>query len=803
VGLAVGLLAGTLSYLRPPFLERGEYWTHDLRARRAADPAEAAKDILLIDVDEQDIRDVERNFDLSFPWPRVLYGYMTSYVASGNPKAIVFDWFFQGRGALGINDAGEFATAMKQSGRAVIGVYLAGTPRAPRPPVGPWGGDVAAFPDPAAARDAALAIMAFDRTPFVAGNRLLLGGEESPATFAESWEKLAGLDELAAIFPREGDGPAPPPAARRLTAEELAGELTDEKIVARVGGLDLPVPPGMDIPDQITLDPPLPILAVAAARLGNVVQRPDADGVLRRHAPLVRHAGKLYPSLSLAAWMVQHPAVTPRLEPGALVLGDARLPLDDGGRFVVKYHGGSRVYPHVSAYKVLRSYQQVQEGQAPEIPPETFAGKYVVVSATASALVDVRVSPVAQVHLGAAINATALDNLAAGVVVRRASRLVEALAAFALALFMSLMVVLVWSAIRSTPAALVAVSGATLLALGGYALLADSLYRAQHLWLAAATPVGGAALATFASLLVSSALERNDRRFVEKALGRYTSKALMNELMEHPEALALGGARREISVYFSDIAGFTTISEKLSAEDLVDLLNEYLTVMTDIVDEHDGYVDKYIGDAVMAFWGGLLPDREHARKAVRAAIAMRNECVRRAPDWRSRYGVDIMARAGVNSGEGVVGNMGSQNKYNYTAMGDMVNIASRLEGANKPYGTLLMISDATRAHVADLFDTRELDFMTVKGKEKPITVYEVLEEHGKTDETLLAVVAKYHEGLALYRAQRFSEAIASFEEAIAMRPDDGPSIMYVERCKHFLESPPPADWDGVWHMKEK
>jgi adenylate cyclase len=273
--------------------------------------------------------------------------------------------------------------------------------------------------------------------------------------------------------------------------------------------------------------------------------------------------------------------------------------------------------------------------------------------------------------------------------------------------------------------------------------------------------------------------------------------------MRHPEYLALGGAKREISVYFSDIAGFTTMSEKLTPEKLVALLNEYLTVMTDVIDAFDGYVDKYIGDAIMAIWGGLVPDAEHARKGVRAAVAMRNECVARAPGWEQRFGVKIMARGGLNSGDGVVGNMGSQNKYNYTAMGDMVNIASRLEGANKPYGTLLMISETTYAMVADLIDARELDLMTVKGKAKPITVYEVLEERGKTDPTVLEAVEVFHEGLKAYRDRRFEEARAAFVRALAIRPDDGPSQTYVERCDIFLADPPPADWDGVWHMKEK
>jgi adenylate cyclase len=800
VGVLIGAIAGFAAWSRPGFLERAEFWTYDLRARAAAHPDEAAKDIVLIDVAEQDIRDVERNFDLSFPWPRALYGYITRHVAAGAPKAIIFDWFFQGRGALGVGDAAELAAALAEAGRSVIGVYLSDMPRAAEPPGGRWGGTVRSFPTRAEAVKAAIGIMAFGRHAYLVGDgpvTLLLGGEAGAADFAESWTKLAGTDELKEIFP----APEPPPA-RTLSDAEVAGELTDERVVVETAGLSLAPPHGIHLADQPTIDAPLPTLAVAA-RLGNVVQRPEDDGIMRRHVPLARHGDLLFPSLPLAAYLATHPEITPRFDGNVLVLGDRRIPLDEKGRFGIRFHGGSRVYPHVSAYQVLQSYQQVQEGQRPVIAPSIFKDKYVIVSATANALADLRASPVARIHLGAAINATALDNLLAGASIQRYPALAEAGLAFGLAVGLAVLMALFWSLLRSTAAALAATGAGTALALAGYWMWVDHTFATGGVWIAAAVPMGGAAVSTFTALLVASALERSDKRFIEKALNRYTSRTLTRQLMTHPEYLALGGAKREISVYFSDVAGFTTISEKLPPEELVALLNEYLTVMTDVIDAHDGYVDKYIGDAVMAFWGGLIPDDQHAVKACRAAIAMRNECLRRAPDWERRFGVGLMARSGLNSGFGVVGNMGSQNKYNYTAMGDMVNVASRLEGANKAYATLLMISETTYEYVKDLVDVRELDFMTVKGKNKPIVVYEVLEEKGKADPTLLAAVSRYHAGLRHYKAREFRDAQHDFAAAIAIKPDDGPSSVYLTRCEHFLAEPPAEDWDGVWHMKEK
>jgi adenylate cyclase len=254
--------------------------------------------------------------------------------------------------------------------------------------------------------------------------------------------------------------------------------------------------------------------------------------------------------------------------------------------------------------------------------------------------------------------------------------------------------------------------------------------------------------------------------------------------MAHPEHLSLEwGEKRPMSVYFSDIAGFTTISEHLPPERLVSLLNDYLTNMTDIVLQHGGIVDKYIGDAVMAFWGAPLADPDHARKAVKCAIAMRKRCDELRPLWFEEYGQLVQARAGVNSGDAVVGNMGSKHKYNYTVMGDMVNLASRLEGANKPYGTYLMISEFALAEIGDMVDVRELDLLIVKGKEKPVRVFEVLDLKGDTDDADLRAVEQFSVGLAKYRDRDFAGAIPAFEAALNHKADDNPSLLYMVRRK--------------------
>ena len=221
--------------------------------------------------------------------------------------------------------------------------------------------------------------------------------------------------------------------------------------------------------------------------------------------------------------------------------------------------------------------------------------------------------------------------------------------------------------------------------------------------------------------------------------------------------------------------------------------------MTDIVLQHGGVVDKYIGDAIMAFWGAPLPEADHAKKATRCAVAMRKKCDELRATWHAKFGHEVFARAGVNSGSAVVGNMGSKHKYNYTVMGDMVNLASRLEGANKAYDTFLMVSAATVDRLGGEFDVRELDRIAVKGKDQAVTVFEVLDIVGVTDPAWLARARKFEAGLALYRTQDFTGAKKMFVE----NSEDPVSVIYAERCDLFMAEPPGDNWDGVWRMKEK
>ena len=293
------------------------------------------------------------------------------------------------------------------------------------------------------------------------------------------------------------------------------------------------------------------------------------------------------------------------------------------------------------------------------------------------------------------------------------------------------------------------------------------------------------------------------KRLVRGAFSRYLSPQVVSQVLARPELLSLGGARRPMTAFFSDIAGFTSISERLSPEALVNLLNRYLSRMTGAITDHGGIVDKFEGDAIMAFWGAPLPQEDHALRACLAALDQKSLLEEFRAEVRAEGLPELNVRMGVHTGEMVVGNMGSEERFNYTVMGDAVNLASRLEGANKEFDTEIMISEDTLGRVRNEVEVRELDLIQVKGRHKPVRVYELLCRAGHLPPDSAEVRDAFENGLALYRAGEFEQAEGAFQVALATDPYDGPSLRFVERCRFFQQAPPPDDWDGVFTMTSK
>ena len=298
-------------------------------------------------------------------------------------------------------------------------------------------------------------------------------------------------------------------------------------------------------------------------------------------------------------------------------------------------------------------------------------------------------------------------------------------------------------------------------------------------------------------------VEMGQKAQIRHMFGQYLSPGVVSDLVKNPDRLALGGEEREMTAYFSDIEKFSTFSERMTPTELVNVLNEYLTAMCNIIVDLGGTVDKFEGDSIMAFWGAPTMQPDHASLACFAAIDMNKALTELRRKWARDGRPEINVRMGLNTGPMVVGNMGSAQRMNYTIMGDAVNLASRLEGANKAYGSRMMISESTYKACEPDIDVRELDLIRVVGKEQAIRVFELLERKNQASVEMASLAGVFAEGLEAYRARDFATAEAQFQQCLKILPGDGPSTTYIARCHAYRDNPPTPDWDGVFTLETK
>ena len=318
-------------------------------------------------------------------------------------------------------------------------------------------------------------------------------------------------------------------------------------------------------------------------------------------------------------------------------------------------------------------------------------------------------------------------------------------------------------------------------------------------WIAVTAPEAAVLFTLISGFIINYAGEGRQKKFIKEAFSQYLSPVVIDRLVQDPDQLSLGGEKRELSILFSDIRGFTSISEQLDPVSLTALLNDYLTEVTDIIYQFGGTIDKYEGDAVIAFWNAPLDLPDHAMKSVKAALMYQKRLAEIRPRLAVKTGRDVYARIGINTGDVVIGNMGSRQRFNYTFLGDAGNLASRLEGINKQFGTFLMISEHTRRAAGDDPEIayRELSRVTVVGKNEPVRVFEPMYH----DEFLkrAAVLERFARGLARYYEGNFGEALEVFRE---IKDEDPPALSYCSRLEQLMENPP-RDWTGVWAISEK
>jgi adenylate cyclase len=296
--------------------------------------------------------------------------------------------------------------------------------------------------------------------------------------------------------------------------------------------------------------------------------------------------------------------------------------------------------------------------------------------------------------------------------------------------------------------------------------------------------------------------EEREKKKVRAAFGQYVAPGVVDRLLKEPDLLRLGGDEKDLTAMFTDIRGFTAISEGLSPSALVELLNEYLSEMTEVIFRNWGTLDKYIGDAIMAFWGAPFPQPDHAERACRAALDMLQVLKKLQEKWQAEGRSRINIGIGINTGPMVVGNMGSNRRFNFTIMGDNVNLASRLEGINKEFGTRLVISEYTYQAAGKNLVVRELDLIRVKGKMRPVRIYELLALDNER-EKYIELVERFQQGLECYRGGQWEAATEIFDKLVQDYPTDKPSRVFLDRCQHLMGQPPEGVWDGVFTMTTK
>ena len=531
---------------------------------------------------------------------------------------------------------------------------------------------------------------------------------------------------------------------------------------------------------------PTPTVRAAAAGEGFVNVTTDTDTVVRSTPLLLRAGGEELPAsaLTAVARFVRRPTVVdePPSETEVYAAGRA-IPISAAGAMRINFLGPGAV-PVLSFVDVLGG----------RIDAARVRDRIVILALTIRGVDEHSTPTTTHTRMwGAEVLASAMETILADRYLVDASPGLQATLLAATGVLAGLLTSAwrPWRALAGTLTLLAVYWGAAVLAFER-GVVVSLVY-----------PPLALALAFAATLGYRVVFEEAEQRRVRDVIGRYLSPAVSRWVLDDPARLALGGETREMTVLFSDVRGFTAISRRLSPQALVTLLNELMTLLTAAVFRHDGVLDKFIGDAVMAFWNAPQAQPDHARRACLAALDMVATLERARADWQGRGLPQVDMGIGINTGAMVVGNMGSRDRLAYTVMGDAVNVASRLEGLCKVYGVHIVIGEATRAAAGDALICRELDRVRVKGRDEPLAVYEVVARREGADGALAERLRAWDGALALYRGRRWFEAVAAFAELVAKDPADGPSRLYLERSRALDAHPPAADWDGVYEAETK
>ncbi len=533
---------------------------------------------------------------------------------------------------------------------------------------------------------------------------------------------------------------------------------------------------------------PLPIFTDAGAIAAFVTTPTDPDTRVRRSNWMVKDESTL-----ATEGLHQFTGQRVRLEGDSFFVGDYKVPPNtsslDPMTFTINYVGPTHTIPTRSVYQVIDG----------TIPPGFVKDKIVFIGAdlaaenrTGGPAVD-RFSTPADVEgvlmPGVEIHANALNTLLTRSFIVTASLKV---------IWLGLIVFAILTTVFCTALRPLAAGLATVIMIIVAAIAVYVIFIHYNYWLPSVKPVAIIAMIYSGNTLVQYRLASRERAQISKAFKHYVSAEVLGELMKNPENLGLSGREVEATVLFTDIAGFSKISEKITPQELTQMLNQYFELLTSVIMKEGGMVNKFIGDAVMAIWGVPLDNPNHAIQACRASLQMHRAMLAMDP---------VKCRIGLNTGKMIAGNMGSRERFEYTVIGDAVNLASRLEGVNKPYHTDIMISEMTEEKVRGHFLLREVDMIRVMGKQKPVRIFQLLDtienKESVESQRWSEMIDSFNPAIEAYRNRQWEMAISLFEQHAQMFPEDYVGRLYLERCQDFFAKPPAEDWDGVYQMETK
>jgi len=573
--------------------------------------------------------------------------------------------------------------------------------------------------------------------------------------------------------------------------------------------IQLPESQAEQLPKADRMGNTFPDLLQASVRTGSANFPQDSDGIIRRSPTAIWFEGPdhVYPSLTMAAAMdilgVPNDGFDYNFEKRILTLRDTtgtvvrEIPIDEKGRMYVNYYGYYKTFYYLP-------YMYCMDPEM--LDPSYWKGKVALVGASLPGLMDLRNTPVQETFAGVEVHANVIHSILQNEFVSITDETTNLWSIIFICVLLGLLVSIPSKPLYTLPVPLVAIVVWVIFTYNEYltTLIMWEIVRPS-------ISIGGTYLGIF---LYNFLVVEKDKRFLKNTFSTYISPELIDQMYDNKEEPSLGGEEGYHTAFFTDIQSFSAFSEKLTASDLVELLNDYLTEMTDILLENKGTLDKYIGDAIVAFYGAPAPVDDHEYWACLTAVKMQERLAELREKWQGEGDRwpeivhHMQNRIGVNTGSMVTGNMGSTMRMNYTMMGDTVNLAARLEASAKQYGIYIQVADDSYKACKDKFIWRDLDYVIVMGKSEPAQVFELISEAGKMPAGYDKLLPAYHEAVKLYRNQDWKKAIEAFkasDELEDMFPGrkTNPSRIYIPRCEHYRDNPPGDDWDGSWALTKK